>query len=168
MVSGTEANRAHTLRADRAPCFISGGAHRFNSQGAQRFERDFTDGWLSVIREVGASAELAVGRGRLSGLGRRPEAPWRALRDAAALLTLPASTSTAGVNTAKYTSAQQLGLPESAAAWTLSKATRAVFDEDPDDDKDGWAALRRDLALDETLELRLAREIVRRRVECWK
>jgi hypothetical protein len=150
---------------------LPGGAHRFDAQGARRFEQDYTSGWLAVVREVSASATQAASAtgSRLPGVGRRPEAPWQRLRDAVVLLSLPTSTAgaTASHAAAAAATAERLGLSEAARGVTLSQATRALFDE-PDDDARGWPALRATLDVSEALELRVARELVRRRVECFR
>lgn len=97
----------------------------------------------------GSSNSMIRNRGML--FGKRPQASWRSLKDAATLLSLPSTTS-----------------DSSSHEWTLSKATRAAFDEDVNDDVRGWVALKRELGLDEDLDVRVGREILRRRVECWK
>lgn len=126
-----------------------------------RFSSDVSEGWLGVISEVlraPAGSSNSTLRNRSLLFGKRPQAPWKHLRDAASLLSLPASVSNSSTTTNKTDQTE----------WTLSKATRAVFDEDPEDDVRGWRALKRDLELDEDLDVRIAREVLRRRVECWK
>lgn len=109
----------------------------------------------------------------MTGLGRLPEAPWHQLRDTAVLLSLSSAsalpsqflpTSVGGGQASQTLPSGQ----EQRNKWTLPRATRALFDEDPADDVKGWVALRSDLGLAEDYDLNTAREVLRRRVECFK
>ncbi|CEH18030.1 RAD50-INTERACTING PROTEIN 1 (PROTEIN RINT-1) [Ceraceosorus bombacis] len=154
---------------------ISGGSHRFDQAGALRFERDYTSGWMSVLNSLSTLAQDQVSSGQLTGLGRQPEAAWRHLRDTILLLNLSAanvdqtSSSTAS-STLQHVERQrsQLLSTDARKKWTLARATRALFDEDPANDTRGWVALKQDLGIAETYDLNTAKEVLRRRVECPK
>ncbi len=127
---------------------MAGGSKRFNAVGARRFADDVARGWLNVVAEVAASTTA----GDLGGLGRRPEAPWRYLRGVATILSAPEQAS------AEDDPARQ--------KWTLSKTVRAAFHFNEMDDRDGWAAVSADLGLPDQLNVRVAREVLRRRTDC--
>ena len=130
-----------------------GGSRRFNQQGSQRFEDDVHQGWLGVVREIAVSpaAKNSAGPGSTC-FGRRPEAPWKSLRDTATILNLPSTA--AGASNAK----------DGTEIWTLAKAMRLAFDgENPDEYKKMLEQLG---DIDE--KAINVKETLRRRVECWK
>ncbi|KAN0061147.1 hypothetical protein ACQY0O_006882 [Thecaphora frezii] len=124
---------------------MAGGSHRFTHLGAQRFRSDVDQGWLSVVQTIAHTPHCA---GRL---GRKPEAPWKVLRDVASILALPTT----------VTSSEASGKD----GWTLAKATRAAFDHDGEEFK----RMAEELGIDtEMLGKGRVAEVVRRRVECWR
>ena len=138
---------------------MAGGAHRFDAGGSKRFKQDVLQGWLSVIQDVAsATSRSSRAAGLGTGLGRRPDAPWRYLRGVADLLALPIEPVPEHET---HTEADIAKLK-----WTLSKSIKAAFEHDENDDVHGWAALSRDFALPETLTAAIGREVLRRRIEC--
>ncbi|KAJ9479528.1 hypothetical protein PHBOTO_003014 [Pseudozyma hubeiensis] len=129
---------------------MAGGSKRFTFSGGVRFERDLKEGWLGVVREL---VEANAGK-RDAVLGRRPEAPWKPVLDAATLLRLPSSTSGAG---------------KGADGVTLAKAVQIVFDATDEGGVKGeeYKALLERLGNVDDTKINV-REVLRRRVEVWK
>lgn len=127
---------------------LAGGAHRFSSAGASRFARDVQQGWLAVV-----FADTAV----LQAAGRRPQAPWRYLIDTATLLTLPGTAPHSESEAARSEAAAA-----AAAEISLPTACQAAFEQDGH----RWASIQEALGIDDRMALRVAREILRRRIEC--
>ncbi|GAC97649.1 hypothetical protein PHSY_005235 [Pseudozyma hubeiensis SY62] len=129
---------------------MAGGSKRFTFAGGVRFERDLKEGWLGVVREL---VEANAGK-RDGALGRRPEAPWKPVLDAATLLRLPSSTSGAG---------------KGADGVTLAKAVQIVFDATDEGGVKGeeYKVLLERLGNVDDTKINV-REVLRRRVEVWK
>lgn len=154
---------------------FAGGAHRFDRRGSQRFADDLVHGWLAVVAEVAGSATVSSSSSRRAApFGRRPEAPWRRVRDAATLLNLPTSAEISSTGEDGDSQVGNLGNGNKEASgkvWTLSAAVRAAWDDDEEENADttagrSWRDLVEEIGI--VMERAEAREVLRRRVECWR
>ncbi|PWN24507.1 hypothetical protein BDZ90DRAFT_263345 [Jaminaea rosea] len=122
---------------------LAGGSRRFTLRGAERFRRDWETGWAPVVR--GAT------------MGARGEGAWRFLRDVGRLLSLPSSSSSS--------SAAETETRTGEGEYTLARAMRVLWEGGEEE----WRAMCDALELrsrELTGDRGLAREVVRRRVEC--
>ncbi|PWN37270.1 uncharacterized protein FA14DRAFT_176569 [Meira miltonrushii] len=128
---------------------FSGGAHRFNLRGAQRFQQDVHHGWMGVVNDV--SVKLVGANSTTSSpMGTRPQASWSYLLDAVKLLSLTDD----DIEDAE----KEKEVP------TLQQACRAAFE--PTMAGPSWEQVVEMLNIDDRMNLRVAREILRRRIEC--
>lgn len=124
---------------------LAGGSRRFTFRGAERFRRDWETGWAPVVR--GAT------------MGAGGEGAWRFLRDVGRLLSLPSSSSSSSSSAAKTETRTGEG------EYTLARAMRVLWEGGEEE----WRAMCDALELrsrELTGDRGLAREVVRRRVEC--
>lgn len=129
---------------------FSGGAHRFNYRGAQRFQKDVQHGWMGVVNDVAVKL-VGANNTTTSPMGTRPQASWTYLLDTVKLLSL----SDDEIEEDAEKQHEQL---------TLQQACRAAFE--PTMAGPSWEQVVEILNIDDRMNLRVAREILRRRIEC--
>lgn len=138
---------------------IAGGSHRFSTRGAKRFRSDARHGWLGVVRDgtidhallSSPSSSLGGGLGPSEAVVRRRiEGPWKSLLDVSTLLNLPKEGTKEG----------------DGDTWTIERATRTLFAREAQDDAKSFQALKQEVGIDDRMQLRFAREVLRRRTDC--
>ncbi|MCO5589949.1 hypothetical protein L7F22_043918 [Adiantum nelumboides] len=130
---------------------FSGGAHRFNLRGAQRFQQDFQHGWMGVVNDVSVKL-VGTNSTASSPMGTRPQASWSYLLDTVKLLSLTDDDD--DIDDAE----KEKEVP------TLQQACRAAFE--PTMAGPSWEQVVDMLNIDDRMNLRVAREILRRRIDC--